>query len=472
MPYSINKVDSLLKITIEQDTSPSEFNTIIAEISKMDGFNKVMLNLHNCYYVQSKILASMIALKKTAQKISAEFVLANVNEGVYQVLEMTNLLPYFHIVEDFSSYTDDEIIELFFNSEMADKASEYLVSSYNELYRQKLFEAMDMGDPLIQHYAILTIGRAHDFSAEEKIREYLKSDSGLVVKAAILVLGWFGDVSSKEDIYEYLKSDMPDVSEVAAASIALLSDETDSERIKELLKHGNPKVKTSAIKALSLINDDSSYKILQDELNSANDEAVRVQLAKAISSFNKPEVADILLSLFDDNFLKVREAAAGGLVRIKAENKVGEILSKVTDSDSWVGYFAAKALGEICKAECAEKLVECYGIVEENVKLAIIESLGKIKHDSSAFLKTLINDDNEDVRKEVLSSLYSINKDEALKCALAMYSKDESWLVRFKSVDIIAHMSPDGYKELLKERLEVEDNRYVKEKILSMLEEL
>ena len=108
--------------------------------------------------------------------------------------------------------------------------------------------------------------------------------------------------------------------------------------------------------------------------------------------------------------------------------------------------------------------------MEQNVKLAIIEVLGKSKADVSGFLMERIGDENEDIRKEALNALDVSGSPAAIEVALKLYDKDESWLVRYKAVEMIASGKPAGYCDLLKKRIASEENRYVREKLMGAVE--
>jgi len=59
----------------------------------------------------------------------------------------------------------------------------------------------------------------------------------------------------------------------------------------------------------------------------------------------------------------------------------------VSDNDVWVAYFAVKAVGELCKShKCADALIGKYSSVDTQVKIAIIEALGKMDIDYSDFI--------------------------------------------------------------------------------------
>ncbi|PLX68117.1 MAG: hypothetical protein C0603_08380 [Denitrovibrio sp.] len=124
----------------------------------------------------------------------------------------------------------------------------------------------------------------------------------------------------------------------------------------------------------------------------------------------------------------------------------------------------------MCSVSDADKLQSSYSQVDENVKLAIVEALGKIDADFSEFYISILDDENEDIRKEVLSALLHDNKELASEAAANLFKGDRSWLVRYKALEILSTIKPEGYKDLLREGLETDDSKYVKEKIQSILD--
>ena len=472
MSVEFAKSGDVLKIIVQQEADGKVLEEASRKLLEEKGVTKVCLDLKECFYIQSKALAGLIAFKKNASKIGADFVITNVSENVLQVLEMSNLIMYFTIEEDFSTYLPEELVEKFFEADYADRVSDFMAENMNDQYRQKMLELMESDEPTLKYYAILTLGKSHDYDSEDMIKDALDSDIPQVVKAAILVLGWFGDTESKEKIYQFLDCDLEDLREAAAASIALLSDDSDAERLGQLLVSDNQSVRKVTVQALTLINDAKAFELLTSRLHEEQNDDVAAALVRAVSSFNKDGVSDILIQAMERDSIKVREAAAGGLAKIKAKDKLNEILARVTDTDSWVGYFAVKACGEICSPAEAGKLQEAFPQVDENVKLAIVEALGKINSDFSEFYLSILDDDNEDIRKEVLAALVNDNKELAAEAATTLFVQDRSWIVRYKALEILAVLKPNGYLDLLRSGLENDDNKYVKEKIQSVLDEL
>lgn len=461
--------DGRLKVVLSEDISSADFEHITNLINDLDGVKTLGIDMYNCVYIQSKILAELIALKKASMIKKFEISLLNVNDNVLQVLEMASLLSFFNIEDDFSTFDVDELCEQFLDPVGAQTISDYLALNYDDSVRAKLEEIIKGDDPIKTEYAILTMGKAQDQSSVGLFREALNSPSRNVRLAAILVLGWVGDIESKDKIYDFITDKNAEITEAAAASIALLSDDSDSNKLAKYLSDESEHIAKSAVQALSLINDEQGYHVLVNSLEKETRESIEVSLTRAISYFNKPDVREILIKLLDNKSIAVREAAASGIARIGPDKYVDTIIEKVVDKDQWVGFFAAKALVGICNEQVGKKLIASYPNVEQNVKLAIIDVLGKCSGNPTEFLLERINDANEDIRKEALNALDNIGGQVAINTALKLYDSDESWLVRYKAVDMIIGRKPAGYQRLLKDRLIFEENRYVREKLLNIV---
>ena len=228
--------------------------------------------------------------------------------------------------------------------------------------------------------------------------------------------------------------------------------------------------KNSCVKG-KIVFDIKAFEYLAEAIKVEKEEQVRIQLAKKIALFKDERAGRILLELLDDGSIPLREAAASGLAR-KNDGKFTDILvDKVADNDNWVGFFAAKSLAGIEDERVIKKLEGFYDSVEQNVKLAIIEVLGKCKGVDAAFLLSKVDDENEDIRKEALNSLSLIHAPVALTAAMKLYNTDNSWLVRYKAVNIILEQKPLGYDTLLRARLKDETNKYILEHIIGEIGE-
>ncbi|MGA1861754.1 HEAT repeat domain-containing protein [Deferribacter thermophilus] len=472
MLYDLKITGDEVKIYLSSEINVTIFKEIIEKLKNHENIKVVKLDLSRVEYIQSKVLAGFIQLNKYCVENGIEFFIVNANETILQLFELTNLSSVFKVDVDFSSYNPEELISFFEDVELADKLSDYISENYNDEFKTLMKKLIKSDDPILKEYAILTVGKAGDLDFLDEVRSALNDDVGNVIKAAITVLGWFQDFESKEKIYEFLESEFIDVAESAAATIALLSDENDADRLKELLNSQDERLRKIAIQALTLINDDKSYEILKEELEKENNDYLLAYILKMLSFFRKEEVSDIIFKYLSHPSNIVRETAASSLVRINAVDKVDDILKLVNDSDSMVAYFAVKAIGELCKSEnCVETLISVYHTVPENVKLAIVEALGKIGIDVSDFLYQCLSEKNEDLRKEALNSLFLLQADN-LRDIAEECLKDKSWLVRYKAVEVLSQIRDNDIETVLRLHLENEDNKFVKEKIYQVLGEL
>ena len=463
--------NGVFKAHINPDNDLSDISEVCNIVEEHSEVVLIGIDLYKCSYIQSKFLAGLVAVKKLAMVRKINIELLNVCDNIIQVLQSTNLQKLFVIKDDFASYPLDALFERFLDTDKAGTVSEYLAANYDDNIQNKLIELIDGGNPLLVEYAILTMGRAQDYQNLEIYRKALNANEASVKSAAILVLGWIGDTQSKEQLYSYLASKEIGISEAAAASIALLSDDTDSEKLAKYLHDSDIRIRLVAIYALSLINDEKAFEYLSNAMNEEKDEAVRIQLTKKIALFKDERVGRILLGLLDDNSIQLREAAASGLSIRGSVEFTSILFEKIGDNDNWVGFFAAKSLAGIEDENIIKKIESYYDKVEQNVKLAIIEVLGKCKGVDPSFLLSKLDDTNEDIRKEALNSLSLMHGPVALTAAIKLFNKDESWLVRYKAVNIILEQKPVGYDNLLRARLKDETNKYILEHIIGEIGE-
>ncbi len=107
MSIEFARTGDVLKIIVDQETpGGKDLEQAANSILDETGLTLVSLDLKNCFYIQSKALASLIAFKKNAIKVGAEFVISNVCENIMQVLEMSNLTMFFLRLMRTSAHTN------------------------------------------------------------------------------------------------------------------------------------------------------------------------------------------------------------------------------------------------------------------------------------------------------------------------------------------------------------------------------
>jgi anti-anti-sigma factor len=466
----LNYNSGIVTFAIDPNASVKEYDSIFSELREPSDMREIRADMKDVFFIQSAMLSQLIALKKVADKKNILISLLNVGDGVLHVLEMANLMRFFHISQDYSSYNIDQLIDMFHETEHAELVSQYIASDYTTEYKNAIQKAAISGDSIVQEYALQTIGRAHDQDGIPILREAITSIYPNVARSAILVLGWMGDKESKEQFYQAITTADESVAEAAAAAIALLYDDSDPARFKELARSNKAQMKIIVAGALALMNDDAAFDILKFMLKDEKNESVRCAVIKHIAFFNKDEASELLIRALNDKFRTVQEAAAAGLARTGLRGHDKEVLAKISEEDSWVSYFAVKALGAKLSTETADYLINKYESLEENVRLAVIEVLGAVSTEVvQKFLKDRLKDGNGDVRKEALSSLYASNPQAGTDEALKLVTTDTGWIVRFIAMEIINSARPKGYLSILENIRKNDSNRYIQEKVTTML---
>ena len=472
-----NGADGSIKFVLSDGFKDEDFENIISQV-KDKNLKTLKLDFRNVTYMYSKHIAGLIYLKKFCNEKHIDMVLANVSENVFQLLEITDLMNIFKIEEDYSSYSPDELINFFLDPEKADFMTEYLAYHYTDEVKKRIHAAIKSDDPILKEYAIITAGKAQDHSIVRDIRNCLQDETAPVVRASALVLGWLNDLQSKDMLIDLLDSEYIDIVEAASISIALMASENDALIIGKLLQSNDDNKRRVAVKSLGLINDDISYNLLIDRYKVEENISVKALIIRMLSFFKKEGLVDFLVNELSNDSIEIQEAVASALVRLKATDKIENLLKKLDEKNNWLSYFAAKALGELGESrKIIDQLINFYSRAQMHVKIAIVNAIGKIgakltdssKSDLLPFIRKVLNEESDDLRKVALEALINISKENCVVEAIRLLNTDDGWLVRLKCVEILSNLKPAGYEKILKEHIKKEKNRYVIEKIMETI---
>lgn len=469
-----NSAERSIKVVLSNHIEDDDFRNIISQIEGDDSIKTLKLDFRNVLYMYSKNIAGLISLKKFCNEKHIDMILTNLSESVLQLLEIADLVNLFKIEEDYSSYAADELVKFFLDPEKADFMTEYLARHYTDDVKNSIYAAIKSDDPILKEYAIITAGKAQDHTLIKEIRDCLQDDTAAVVRAAALVLGWFNDVQSKDSLIALLESEYIDIVEAAAISVALMATEKDSLTFGKLLQSDDDKKRRIAVNALGLINDDLSYNLLMERYKVEKNVSVKALILRTLSFFKKEGLVDFFVNELTNDSIEIQEAATSALVRLKATDKIESLLEKFDEKNNWVSYFAVKALGELGRSrKILDELIKYYNKSPLHVKIAIVDAIGKIcirlkdinSSDLLRFMREVLNENNEDLRKIALEVIVNVSKEDGIAEAIKLLDLDDSWLVRLKCVEIISTLKPAGYEKILEKHLEKEKNRYVIEKI-------
>lgn len=444
----------------EEDTK--QLQTIISS----NGVEIINIDLKNISYIEARTIENILSLKNIADSKHIKLNLLNASESIYDILESS--FTGIRFIQDFSTYSEEELLGLLNDPEREDEVINYMVDNY-EAHKANIVNNAKQGDAYVRAQCILIIGKAHDISEIETVRAALQSGYPQIVHNALLVLGWFFDSESKHSFYHYLQSENSSIAKAAAASISLIADESDVERLTGMSTSSSPMLRGIVASALALINGDEAYKTVKNMLLVERDEHIIPVLIRQLSFFNNEEAVDIIVSYLDHPSTSIQETAASSLERTGLKNKLDTVVAKIINNDSLVSYFAVKAIGKDCNKDTAELLISIYTKVHENVKLAILGTLGIANVNNTEFFKQCLEDANEDIRKEALASMYSTDSVSGLIAAKERVIKDSSWLVRYKALQILELDGADRHTPLLQEIARTDSSINIREKAYELV---
>jgi HEAT repeat protein len=280
-----------------------------------------------------------------------------------------------------------------------DQAAEILVSmleSENTNLRQSIISTiLEIGKPAIPHLV-----------------DALRYPNKIVQTSAAKILSEIADASISTDILNILKDERGQARVVAIEVLSGLKDFWSLEYIREFLSDSDPNVRTAAARALGNLEDKLSIDLLLSLLTDSS-ESVRITTAEALSNFNETRVCDALWQTgLNDESPNVRNSAMYAL------KKIGEMLIKPYEKNlastnvelrtkalhelSTIGKpvllplldftrhhnpavreICIEILGNIGDRSAAQRLIELTNDLEQSVRLAAINVLGKIKTETT-----------------------------------------------------------------------------------------
>jgi HEAT repeat protein len=240
----------------------------------------------------------------------------------------------------------------------------------------------------------------------------LKYPNKIIQTNAAKILSEIGDASISTDILNILKDERGQARVVAIEVLSGIKDFWSLEFIREFLSDSDPNVRATAARALGNFEDKLSIDLLLSLL-SDNSEIVRKTATEALSKFNETRVCDALWQTgLNDESPDIRNSAMYAL------KKIGEMLIKPYEKNlaSTSIELRAKALHdlsiigkpvlltlldytkhhnpavrEICieilanigDRAAAQRLIELTNDLEQSVRLAAINALGKVKTETT-----------------------------------------------------------------------------------------
>jgi len=320
-------------------------------------------------------------------------------------------------------------------------------------------------------YLIELAGRAQCKELTEMLIPELGAPQSLRRQVTAAALGRLGEVESIDPLCAALNDEAEGVRDAAAEALCILGGVCPGEVTANI-----------------------------SQLAAGPDGAVRAECIRILGQIGGPETARYILGALKDESAAVRQAAVRGL-EARGDENLRALQLALTDEDSGVRALAAEALGASGDPMCVAPLALALNDEDIWVRSAAVRALGNFPSERAmAFVKSALHDPVELVviagletlakrhpqaaRHELLQALVH-SDEEVVKTALRGLSglSDRSWLfshcdslldhdhwdVRLAFVTSFQPQEAALCRERLEERLLVEEDDMVREKITELL---
>ncbi len=265
-------------------------------------------------------------------------------------------------------------------SERNDNLRQSIVSTIHAIGKPAiphLIDALKYPNQIIQTNAAKILAEIGDKSISTDILNILKSEQGPARAAIIEVLGSTKDFWSLEYLRKFLSDSDSNVRAAAARALGNLEDKLSIDHLLLLLSDRNENIRITAIEALSRFYESRVCDALWQ--SSLNDESADVRNS---AMFALKKIGETLIRQYENSL-----ASTNVETRAKALNNLSmigkpvllPILENTKHPNPAVREICAEILGNISDSIATQRLIELTNDTEQNVRLAAVTALGKIK---------------------------------------------------------------------------------------------
>jgi len=201
---------------------------------------------------------------------------------------------------------------------------------------------------------------------------------------------------------------------------------------------------------------------------------VRCMLARSLKSYTDEEAAETLLGFLSDPYSQVKEEAIRSL-EDRGEDVTDCLITALKDNESWVRYFAAKALGkQKANPKIINSLAELLNDSIPFVQIAVLESLGNLNAKNFAnTIESFVNNSDANISQAAINALsrFKLNpaKELEIEKLLEGQMENSNWIVRKAIAEALGELKTKNALDLLLIMLAQEAENIVdKEIILSL----
>lgn len=332
---------------------------------------------------------------------------------------------------------------------------------------ENLIDSYIHSSDAVKPFICALIGAVGKEKGVELLIGELKNSVGHIRHSSAVSLGRLEAVKAVKNLGSILDDEYEDVRNAAVQALTDLAA-IDRDAVKKIVKEGvasnHLNIRKNAVKILANIGNREDIEMMLIALKDEDSE-IRKEAVEALGRIEGEDAQTSVVLALNDEDRDVRITAVTCLGNMGSEELLAPLSSILQDDDIWVKCAAIQAMAQI-GGERASRLIA--DLLKDEVGLIVIKSvqaLGKLKsmEYAPAILELFESPDNEVVRAAVESLSYWNDKRYFDKLRLLL--DHESWEVRNAVVKVISEKSFEGASQILKARLEIEDDPFVREQI-------
>lgn len=287
-----------------------------------------------------------------------------------------------------------------------------------------LIEQLAADDLETRHAAVVALGRIRDARSVPALVTIAGSNFDFAV-AAIEALGLIRDERAQGPLVGLLGHRDAPVRDAAISALCSLELPALANNLPRLLADTNPLVRESAAKIAGSGGYGACGELL---LECCRDvcEAVRWAAFDALSCLDDPRVLPVLAEVMRGASAASRAAGVRALTRINTFAARPLLILALDDSDPWVRYFAARAVGRRQVTESLETLTRLAEFDDSmQVRIAAVDAIGQIGTASTGLLVRLAAGPDPDLSRAAAIALGLAARPKALAQIATFPSREE-----------------------------------------------
>lgn len=284
---------------------------------------------------------------------------------------------------------------------------------YGERVTKLLADQLQAEDSETRKAAIIALGRIGDANAVPAIVAALDEDQELTVLIAG-ALGKIGDRRAFESLLELLGHPDAAVRQASIAAINSLGHPEMAARACRLLTDQNPHIRESAVKIAGYFGYPECTDLLLERCGDEV-ESIRRAAVEHLPYLEDERATAILVEALQHGTPAVRAAAAGAFAHVERAIAYPYLKAALSDSHSWVRYFAIRSIGQHQYNESLETLLQLAETdVASQVRIAAVDALGKLGGARAVTVLTeIIESADKNLAQAALKSLGQIRHPDA-----------------------------------------------------------